>query len=74
MYRKKDSESCGISQVEVVITSTNGYNENTIYKPSNSSIKSAAIKNARFDLTIIDELYNEPILLEQGGFLESEDY
>lgn len=73
MYKKNDRDTNEPSESENIITSTNGYNENTIYKPSNSSIKLSKIRQAQIDLAIVDELYREPISLELGGYLESED-
>lgn len=71
MFNKKDNESQGIKQAENSIDTTNGYNVNNLYKPSNESIKASALKQKQLDTCVLDE-YSEPILLEFGGYLLEE--
>lgn len=73
MFKKNEKESNGVSHGEYNIDATNGYNENTLFKASTSTLKAAALRQQQINLSIVDETYNEPICLESGGYLLQED-
>jgi hypothetical protein len=69
MFKENDNINNGIKQGENNINSTNGYNENTIFKPTSAVTKDALLKQQQTNLSIIDETYSDPIYLETGGML-----